>query len=213
MKISKHLHSCLLVKENDKTVLIDPGIFTRQENALNLASLGSLDYILLTHEHPDHMDTQLINDLVSAFPNAKIISNPSIEKLLGEEKITVYTDLSVLPKDADIQFEEVPHESLWDMQVPQNLLFTVFSKLTHPGDSHHVDTSADILALPLEAPWGSMKNAVELALRLKPKVIIPIHDWMLKDQIRQMLYQRLQGFFKEKGIDFKPMETGEVIEV
>lgn len=213
MKISKHLHSCLLVEEKGTTVLLDPGIFTAQEHALDVTKLSRLDYILITHEHHDHMHIQLIKELISAFPDVKIISNPSIEKILGEEKIAVHTDLSVLPANVGIQFEEIPHEQLWDRQVPQNLVFTVFDKLTHPGDSHQLETTSDALALPLEAPWGSTKNAVELALKLKPKVIIPIHDWMWKDNIRQMMYQRLTGFFKEHGIDFKGVGTGDVVEV
>lgn len=213
MKISKHLHSCLFIEDQNKTVIIDPGVFTYQDKALDINSITSLDYILITHEHPDHMYVPFIKELVEKFPEVKVISNPSIEKILGEEKIPVHTDLSVIPADAGIQFEEFPHEKLWDKEPPQNVVFTVFNKLTHPGDSHHFETTSEILALPVTAPWGSTTEAVELALRLKPKVIIPIHDWMWKDQIRQAMYQRLQEFFKEKGIDFKPLETAAVIEV
>lgn len=213
MKISKHVHSCLLIRDQNKTVIMDPGVFTYQEKALDLTTLDSLDYILITHQHPDHMYIPLIKELVQKFSEVKIISNPSIEKILGEEKIPVHTDLSVIPADAGIQFEEVSHEKLWDIEPPQNIVFTVFNKLTHPGDSHHFKTTSDILALPLTAPWGSTTEAVELALRLKPKVIIPIHDWMWKDQIRTAMYQRLEEFFKTKGIDFKAMETGDSVEL
>jgi L-ascorbate metabolism protein UlaG (beta-lactamase superfamily) len=213
MKISKHLHSCLLVEENARTVLIDPGVFTYQEKALDITKLSKLDYILITHEHPDHMYVPLLKELLAKFPDAKIISNPSIEKILGGEKIAVHTDLSDLPKDAGIQFEEVPHEKLWDSNPPQNLVFTLFDKLTHPGDSHHFETTAEVLALPVTAPWGSTTAAIELALKLKPKVIIPIHDWMLKDTIRQMMNERLTDFFSNHGIDFKSPETGDIVEV
>jgi L-ascorbate metabolism protein UlaG (beta-lactamase superfamily) len=126
MKISKHLHSCLLIEENGKTVIIDPGIFTYQEKALDIPTLSNLDYILITHEHPDHMHVPLIKDLLAKFSAAKIISNPSIEKILSGEQIPVHTDLSVIPADAGIQFEEVPHESLWDTEPPQNVMFTSF---------------------------------------------------------------------------------------
>ena len=107
MKISKHLHSCLLVEENGTTVLLDPGVFTYQENALDISKLSALDYILITHEHADHMHVPFLKDLLAKFPKAQIISNPSIEKILRAENITVHTDLSVLPKDTGIQFEEL----------------------------------------------------------------------------------------------------------
>jgi L-ascorbate metabolism protein UlaG (beta-lactamase superfamily) len=78
---------------------------------------------------------------------------------------------------------------------------------------HHFESTTDILALPIQAPWGATTDAVELALRLKPKIIIPIHDWMWKEGFRQAMYERLQEYFKQKGIDFKPLETGETIDV
>jgi L-ascorbate metabolism protein UlaG (beta-lactamase superfamily) len=213
MKISKHLHSCLFVEDNNKSVIIDPGIFTYEEKVLAIDSLAHLDYILITHEHPDHMHVPLVKDLLKKFPEAKVVSNPSIAAILNKEQIPVHTDLSVLPSDAGIQFEELPHESLWDREVPQNVLFTVFGRLTHPGDSHHFDTTTDILALPIQAPWGSTKEAVDLALRLKPKVIIPIHDWMWKDNFRIVMYQRLEKFFDQHNITFLPLETGAIFDL
>lgn len=213
MKISKHLHSCLLIEEEGKTVLIDPGSFTYQEKALETNALDRLDYILITHEHSDHMSIAFIKELLVKFPDVQVISNPSIQNILSGEDISVHTDLSTLPADIDIQIEELAHEKLWDIVAPQNVLFNVYGKLTHPGDSHHFDETREVLALPVQAPWGSTKQAVELALRLKPKVIIPIHDWMWKDGVRKAMYERLKGFFKQHGIDFKSIESSEVIEI
>ena len=208
MKISKHLHSCLLIEANGKTVLIDPSNFTAQEKALDVDKVTQLDHILITHEHGDHCYPPLIKTLLEKFPQVTVISNESVANMLQKEGISVST-----MGTEDILLEAVPHERLWDTQVPENTMFHVFGKLSHPGDSHHVEKTNDIFALPLEAPWGSMREAVELALKLKPKYIIPIHDWLLKDQVRQMMYQRLEVFFKTKGIDFKPLETGQIIEV
>jgi len=108
---------------------------------------------------------------------------------------------------------KVPHERLWDTEPPENIMVTIFGKLANPGDSHHFETKAEILALPIIAPWGSTTDAINLALKLHPKIIIPIHDWLYKDRVRQMMYQRLAEFFNPKGIDFKAIETGEMTEV
>lgn len=207
MKISKHLHSCLLIEDQDKTILIDPGIFTYQEKALDINKLTTLDYLLFTHEHPDHMHLPFVKEILAKFPKAKIITNSTIVALLAKENIKAASEGDTL-----VALENVPHEKLWDKEPPENVLITVFGKLATPGDSHHFKTSTEVLALPIAAPWGSTTDAVKLALELKPKVIIPIHDWMLKDSARQGMYQRLKEFFKTKGIDFKAVETGEVIE-
>ena len=208
MKISKHLHSCLLVEEQEKTFLIDPGIFTYQEKALDIAKLNKLDYMLITHEHPDHMHMPFVQELLTKFPEVKIITNNAIVTQLAKENIA-----ATYEADAVVTLEKVPHEKLWDTEPPENVLITVFGKLATPGDSHHFETNAQILALPIQAPWGSTTDAVNLALKLQPKVIIPVHDWMWREEFRKIMYQRLNEFFKTKGIDFKAVETGEVIEV
>ena len=208
MKISKHLHSCLLLQDDLSTMLIDPGVYTYQANALDLKKLQSLDYILITHEHPDHFFMPFIKELIKQFPKVKIISNHSVVNLLKNEGIKA----SSLGTEK-ILLEESPHEALWDTKVPANLMFHIDGLLTHPGDSHHFTKTNDILALPIAAPWGSTADAVNLAIKLKPKVILPIHDYMLKDSLRQGMYLRLHEFFKTKKIDFKPLETGKIIEV
>src|SRR5260221_6406985 len=91
MKISKHLHSCLLVQDQNKTVLIDPGIFTAQEKALDLKKIDKLDYLLITHEHSDHLYLPFIKEIVAKFPNVKIVTNQSIVNILSKENITATT--------------------------------------------------------------------------------------------------------------------------
>jgi len=68
MKISKHIHSCLLVEDEGKTILIDPGKYSYDEKALNVVSLEKLDMIAITHQHSDHMYIPLIKEIVAMFP-------------------------------------------------------------------------------------------------------------------------------------------------
>lgn len=208
VKISKHLHSCLLVQNQDKTFLIDPGIFTYQEKALDINNLQKLDYILITHVHPDHMHMPFVQELLTKFPNVKILTNNAIVEQLAKQNIPASYE-----GDPIVSITKVPHENLWDKEPPENVMVTIFDKLTSPGDSIHFETSAEVITLPIQAPWGSTTDAVNLALKLHPKVIIPVHDWMWRDDFRKGMYQRLQEFFKTKNIDFKAIETGEVIEV
>ena len=54
MKIYKYLHSCLVLEENGKRLLIDPGAFSFLEGLLKPEDIGPVDAILLTHQHLDH---------------------------------------------------------------------------------------------------------------------------------------------------------------
>lgn len=208
MKVSKFVHSCLLIEEKDKAILIDPGNYTYQEQALNINTLEKLDYILITHEHPDHMYIPFIQELVKKFPHVLIITTSSAVEVLKKEKIPATTNGNEF-----ITIESVPHERVFGVEVPQNVLFKLFDTFIHPGDSLHFNTHASILAIPIQAPWGSYVEAVEKGLKQEPHIIIPIHDWHWRDQAREALYQRARDYFKTHGIDFKGVEKGFVLEV
>ena len=209
MKISKHSHSCLLIEENSKRILIDPGVYTEEDSSLSLDQLSSLEYILLTHNHSDHLSVSLIKKLVGKFPQVTIITNYEGIETLEKDDIKA-TNSST----SDITMIPAIHEKFLTQVIPaENTLFTLFNRLTHPGDSFDFTTSSEILALPITAPWGSTTKAVEKALEVRPKIIIPIHDWHWKDAARQQFYSVLQGIFAKEGIDFKPLENNEMIEV
>ena len=209
MKISKHVHSCLLVEDQGKTVLIDPGEYTAAAKALDFSLLEKLDQILLSHEHADHFYLPFLKEILAKFPNTPIITNSSIVEILKNENIE-----AVSVGNDFVEVEEAPHEHVFGVpQMPKNTLFKVFGKLTHPGDSEHYELKTEVLALPVQAPWANTTKTVERALELKPKVIIPIHDWHWNEAARAGLYSRFVDFFGQNGIEFKPLKTGEVVEI
>jgi L-ascorbate metabolism protein UlaG (beta-lactamase superfamily) len=204
MIISKHSHSCLLIKEANQTILIDPGNYTYEDKALDISSLEGLDYILITHEHPDHMYIPFMKELVEKFPDVKIISNESAVKVLKEANIE-----ALMESSSDITISPTPHERVFGVVPPENIQFSLFNKLTHPGDSLHFLLNTPILALPLQAPWCSLTEAVEYAMSVKPKIVIPIHDWHWNESAREAFYARLTKYFGENGIEFNPLRRGE----
>jgi L-ascorbate metabolism protein UlaG (beta-lactamase superfamily) len=208
MKISKHLHSCILVRQSDITYLIDPGVFTYTQKALYLGDLPKLDYILITHSHPDHVYPPFVAEIRARFPAVMIIGNSSVVRLLAKEQIYAQSEPA-----GDITMTGAPHEKLWDGPVPQNSVFTVADRLTHPGDSLHLAKTGDILCLPVTAPWGSTTDAVLKAVKLKPRFIIPVHDWMWREDFRRTMYDRLTAYFIDLGIQFFGLETGQEIDV
>lgn len=208
MKITKYLHSCLLIEDKEKTVLIDPGVDTYETKSLTSDQLTTLDYILITHEHPDHCHPIFIQELVKKFPQVKIMTNSSVVTLLQTSQINATTT-----GDEHVKITAVPHERIFDKEAPANVMFEVFGRLAHPGDSITFTTDKEILALPLIGPSWMITQAVEKAVALKPKIILPIHDYHWRDQYRIGYYQRLEAFFKPLGSEFQSLETGKVIEV
>jgi len=212
MKITKFVHSCLLVEDSPagggKRVLIDPGIYSYQARALNLDSLGSLAYLLITHEHADHFHLPFVKEIVAKFPDVKIVTDASVVEILNKAGVSATSN-----NDDVVKNRPASHEPIFGGPAPTNALFEVFGSLTHPGDSFHFELLTPLLALPVQAPWGSTTEAVNLALKLKPKVIVPIHDWHWNEEGRKSMYSRLESFFAENGISFKPLETGQAVEI
>ena len=209
MKISKYTHSCLLVEEKEKVALIDPGNYTVQAGALDVGSLTRLDYLVITHEHPDHMDIPMIQTIVAKFPDVQILSNTSVRAILAKEGLEVATG-----GNEDIVLSETPHEPVFGVSFQvMNVLATVFGKLTHPGDSLQLKSSAKVLALPVQAPWGHLTEAMEKAVQLKPKIVIPIHDWHWRKEARENFFQRIPKYLEQHGIAFYDLEGGKSIEI
>ena len=205
MKITKFIHSCLLVEMPEpvnRTALFDPGVMS--ESALDINALLFLDDIIITHNHPDHISIPLLKKLLVKFPKAKITTTAETAKQLKQEGIKSTTEAS-----PGIVFFDAPHEDVSPMfPQPEEIGVHFLNLMSHPGDSHSFRETMPILALPMTAPWGATVKAVNLALLLKPKHIIPIHDWHWSDEARTSSYEQMEQLFKDKNITFHKMVTG-----
>ncbi len=205
MKITKFVHSCLLVETPDRVAVFDPGGFA----TLDPAKLDRLDDIFITHNHGDHLNVDLIKKLVAKFPKVRIFATAQGVEDLKAAGITATNDP---PEGAEL-FDS-PHETTEPLfPTPQEHGIHYLGMLTDPGDSHHFAETKAILALPVQAPWGGTIAAAALALKLKPKYVIPVHDWHWNDQARASMYNMLEGVFKEAGITFIKPVNGEAFEI
>ena len=81
-------------------------------------------------------------------------------------------------------------------------------KLCYPGDAFaNPNTEVDIVALPVTGPWMRIKDAIDYAKMLKPRVAFPVHDAHIHEWAGFILKvpNLLLG---EVGIDFKKMDLG-----
>jgi len=210
MKITKYVHSCLLIEKDGTSVLVDPGSYTLEEDALPVEDLERLDYVLITHEHEDHMSLPLLRRIEARFPNVTFVTNGVVADLLAKEGIPATIQLPDF-----VNMQESLHEPVLAVP-PHNSLFHIFGEVTHPGDSLQFEESKEILALPIQAPWGSMVQALEktAALAIKPKLVIPIHDWHWHEKARHRAYEAAANYLHEHGIpEFRGLESGESIDI
>lgn len=207
MKITKFVHSCLLVEMPEpvnRTALFDPGVMSAQ--ALKEHEFQYLDDIIITHAHGDHFNLDNIKWLLEKFPDVRITAPTEVVAALKKENITA----SDQPSEGIVFFSS-PHEAIrpvFDAEPPQEIGVHYLDMLSDPGDSHSFNETKAILALPVQAPWGSERRAIELALQLKPQHVLPVHDWHWSEPARQAEYDRMEATFAAAGITFHKLQTG-----
>jgi L-ascorbate metabolism protein UlaG (beta-lactamase superfamily) len=207
MKITKYVHSCLLVESKDKVAIFDPGSFSYPE--FDVTPLNKLDHIFITHIHGDHYYVPFVKDLLSKFPDATITAPDEAVEALSKEGIEASSE----PIEG-VTYFDAPHEDVSPLfPQPEELGIHYLDTLSFPGDSHSFTETKEILALPITAPWGATIKAIHIALELKPKFIVPIHDWHWSDAARLSMYDTIEKVLSREGITMYKPETGKTIEI
>jgi L-ascorbate metabolism protein UlaG (beta-lactamase superfamily) len=181
MRLTKYSHACLRLERDGAVLVIDPGVFSEP------AALDGVDAVLITHEHLDHMNVDLLADALGRRP-----------------AVTVYTHPDVVPKLAALEGAVTAVESgqeftaagftvraygAWhavihpDIPRVPNLGFLVEESVYHPGDSFDVPQGAqvDALFVPVSGPWLKLSEAVEFVRAVRPRRAFALHDSLLSE--------------------------------
>ncbi len=180
MKIKKLGHCCLVIEENGKRIMTDPGSWTIDKNEKE----NNIDLVIITHEHGDHIHIESLKKILENNPSAIVITNEGVGKLLDEAGIKYEILDYKIPKDfsgIEIEAHDCKHEEIYqEIGQVQNTGFFIGKRLFYPGDSFcNSSKNVEILALPVAGPWTNIKDAVNYALEIKPKICFPVHDGML----------------------------------
>lgn len=204
LTITKFIHSCLLIEYDGRKILVDPGEYSLFYADAILAT-GKMREIIITHDHADHFSLEFVKQLAAASPEARITTTNSVVNHLqatGIQNITIESS-------EDIKTFPARHEDISFAMAPDNVGVHILDKLTHPGDSHSFTESKQILAMPMTAPWGSMKHAVDKILELRPEKVIPIHDWHWRPEALAGIYGWYKQEFQKHDIEFIIPTEGE----
>lgn len=168
----------MLVESAGRRVLIDPGAFSSPATF----GLEHLDAVVVTHQHPDHLDRDRVPALLAANPDALLLADPMTAEELGggwlahRDGDQHEVDGLVLTGAGREHAEILPAIPVVDNV---GVLVTAPGEPTffHPGDSYGTTPGGvDVLALPLGAPWAKVSETVEFLQRVSPRVAFPVHD-------------------------------------
>jgi L-ascorbate metabolism protein UlaG (beta-lactamase superfamily) len=210
MQLTHFGHSCLLASfpdnGTDTTVLFDPGVFSH-----GFEGITGLSAILITHQHPDHVDTSRLPALIDGNPDAALYADPQTAEQLGGpwRAVNVGDELSVggLRVRGVGGVHAVIHP---EIPLINNISYLIgdgghAARLMHPGDALFIPQEpVDVLALPAAAPWMKIAEAVEYLRAVNPQRAIPIHQGIVNPVAYNLYYQR----YTEMGsADFQVLEA------
>ena len=212
MKITKYGHCCLLIEHKGKRILTDPGGFST-----GFTELEKIDLILITHEHGDHLHTDALKEVLAKNPDATVVTNTGVGKLLTENDIpfTVLegTDATEL-LDMHLSAHDGKHEEIiGEYGQVQNTGYFIDEHLFYPGDSFtNPEKKVPVLALPVAGPWCKVADALHYALAVKPTMAFPVHDGLLNENGLDLNDSLFGNQLPQADISFKPLRSGDSLE-
>ena len=198
MQLTHFGHSCLLASFTQSsgpatTVLFDPGTFSH-----GFEGITGLSAILITHQHPDHADTERLPALLEANPQAALYADPQTAAALGAPWQAVHVGDHLSVGHLTVRGLGGTHAVIHpEIPVIDNISYLVgdgehAARLMHPGDALFVpDEPVDVLATPAAAPWMKVSEAVDYLRAVAPAHAVPIHQGIIAEAGRPIFYGRL----------------------
>jgi len=205
MKITRYFQSCLLVEDGGARILIDPSAQEKDR----IGDFGKLDAVFYTHEHGDHFDAGMAQDFVEQ-GIAPVYANASTAKLIKASKTEVKDGQEYDIKGMKVKAIELPHCLMIDGSTSvQNTGYLINQKLFHPGDGKELDgLKVETLAVPINGPDISLKDAYAFTMQVAAKQVIPIHyDYLGGNP------DFLGGYLNKKGVKVHGLTIGDSVEL
>lgn len=204
MKIQKYGHACFTVTKDNQTVVIDPGNWSE-----DFTPSANIVAVIITHEHPDHLDQKLLAAITEQNPGATLIAHESITKgitnLLTQ---SVSTGDTTYVGPFTLRFFGGEHATIYTgFPRVANLGVLINQTLYYPGDSFVAPgVPVDTLALPASAPWMKISEAMDFCKTVNARVVFPTHDAILSEAGKSLADRLLGGVSNDYRRLTEPLE-------
>lgn len=216
MKITKYPQSCLLIDTKKKKILIDPGILKYKDEYFNI--WNDVDIILITHKHPDHCNTKVLERLNK---DIEIYSTGEVKDANEGLNIKIVKENDTL-KIGDVTIEIVHAIHGYQPLLKGNEIYENVGYIIDDGENRLYTTSdticfnndykANILCVPITG-HGLTMSAFEAALYAKEveaTLTIPVH---MDNPAFPPDLNYFKEMFEKYEAEYEILENGETIEI
>ncbi len=212
MRITHCGHSAVLVEVADRRLLIDPGNFSDAWH-----SLTDLDAVLITHQHPDHVDPEHVPALLAANPQALVYVEPQvIDKVplagarpLGADSTVELGGVTIAAVGGlhAVIHRDIPRIGNVGLVISASGGPTLF----HPGDSlAEVPQGVDVVAIPAYGPWAAMAETIDFVRAVGAPQGFLIHEGLLNERGQGLIGSRIPELTVTSLVTLSPAEAWDV---
>ncbi|MFS3129756.1 MBL fold metallo-hydrolase [Nocardioides sp. Bht2] len=176
MRITKYGHACVRLEHAGVSLVVDPGLFADAE------VLAGADAVLITHEHPDHYQPELLRTSSAAIYTIDAVATKiraEIPEAVDRLHVVAPGDVLDLGLRVEVFGEQhaVIHPDLPRFFNSGYLFDLGGSTVFHPGDALDLPKcTVDVLMVPSSAPWLRSADAVDFARAVGAPTNLAIHD-------------------------------------
>jgi L-ascorbate metabolism protein UlaG (beta-lactamase superfamily) len=185
-------HASMWLAWNGKTILVDPapamGAAEGTDVTAEYKALAAPDLILVTHEHGDHFNPDILQAIAGGAPIVapQAVADKMPEALKAQTKVMANGDTSEV---AGVPIEAVPSYNITEDRLKfhpkgrdNGYVLTLGDKRVYiAGDTEDTPemralTSIDVAFLPMNLPYTmDVEHAADAAKAFKPGIVFPYH--------------------------------------
>jgi len=210
MKLTKYEHACVVLEEQGKKLVIDPGGFTK-----DFGDTSDIVAVVITHVHGDHLSTEHLQKIIAANPEVKVFTTPEVATDLSDSHVSIVKagdEQSVGP--FTFRFYGELHQSIhpeWPQN--QNTGVMVNDKFYYPGDSFTMpDRKVELLAVPAGAPWLKTGESLDFIKAVQPSQFFRTHDGLWNEKGLATIDKWFSDASEKFGPKYMPLDVGESLE-
>lgn len=213
MQLTKFTHSCVRFDDGDRALVVDPGIFSEVS-----AALDGADAVLITHEHPDHLDLEQVRAAAQRQPRLRVWAPaPVADQLadLGEQVLTSAPGQAFEAAGFGVRTFGGQHAVIHpSIPVIANVGYLIEDAVFHPGDSLIVPSAPiQVLLAPIHAPWSKTAEVIDFVVSVRAPRVIGIHDVLLTETGRGFVENHVGRIGGEHGSEYRYLAPAETLDV